>query len=197
METTTLIQRAALKLAREQGVDAVTVEAICAEAGVSVRTFFNYFAYREAAFVVAPPPFPADAVAAFLRGGRSLLDDLTELLAARVEAVEGDRWIAETMRDIAGTHPKIATLQISQIHVGDAELARLIAQRQGSAGDDRGCRVIAAAVLAALRVVLDRDLETPGGDIGQVIRQSLPCLTLLTEPTVTRTAARRPKASVG
>jgi AcrR family transcriptional regulator len=40
---------AAVSLAKERGLDAVTADAIAAEAGVSTRTFHNYFANKEEA----------------------------------------------------------------------------------------------------------------------------------------------------
>lgn len=40
---------AAVKLAKNRGLDAVTADAIAAEAGVSTRTFHNYFANKEEA----------------------------------------------------------------------------------------------------------------------------------------------------
>ncbi len=50
--TRAALTEAAVRLAAEHGAEKVTVEAISAAAGVSVRTFFNYFDTRDDAFVV-------------------------------------------------------------------------------------------------------------------------------------------------
>lgn len=51
LETRRAIRDAALDLALQDRVEALTVEAIAQQAGVSPRTFFNYFASKEDALV--------------------------------------------------------------------------------------------------------------------------------------------------
>ncbi|EFL37795.1 LOW QUALITY PROTEIN: TetR family transcriptional regulator, partial [Streptomyces griseoflavus Tu4000] len=64
--TRAALAEAAVRLAAEHGAEKVTVEAISAAAGVSVRTFFNYFDTRDDAFVV----IDADAGARIRRSVR-------------------------------------------------------------------------------------------------------------------------------
>ena len=83
---------AARQLTLAHGIDGVTVEMICAEVGVSVRTFFNYFTSKDEALAGDPLPLGDDDTRQrFVAGGPtgSLLADLmtvvdpTEALHAR------------------------------------------------------------------------------------------------------------------
>jgi AcrR family transcriptional regulator len=57
LETRETLVKVAVRLAVERGMENVTVDDIAAEAGVSARTFFNYFPSKEDA-VLQPDPDP-------------------------------------------------------------------------------------------------------------------------------------------
>lgn len=84
------IQRATLELAVEQGLENVTTEEIAAAAGISTRTFFNYYVNKESAAIGAPPAFgEADKTA--LREGRGALpDDLKRFLDKHIKILADD-----------------------------------------------------------------------------------------------------------
>lgn len=64
-ETHRALHQAALRLVDQDGLDAVTAEQISAEAGVSARTFFNYFPTKEQAVLGYYSDFPSILVRAF------------------------------------------------------------------------------------------------------------------------------------
>ncbi|MEU4219416.1 TetR family transcriptional regulator [Actinoplanes sp. NPDC026623] len=81
-ETWRLVHSTALRLMTERGFDAVSVDDIVAAAGVSRRTFFNYFADKESV-VFDPDPDDAALWAALLAGrppGEPLWSSLREVL---------------------------------------------------------------------------------------------------------------------
>ncbi|HEY2057077.1 MAG TPA: TetR family transcriptional regulator, partial [Amycolatopsis sp.] len=69
LETHRTLATIAVRLVGERGLDQVTVEDIAAEAGVSARTFFNYFASKEDSVVIA--------YADYVERSRRLVDRLT------------------------------------------------------------------------------------------------------------------------
>jgi AcrR family transcriptional regulator len=176
VETTLHIHEAALRLARDNGVDAVTIEAICEAAGISQRTFFNYFPFKEAVFVTPPPPLPEDAVARFVAGKGDVVDDLADLLVAQAEAMNKNRWIGPLMREISLAHPRLMPLQMAEFQKFEVQLQRLIAGRLGTAPDDIRVLALAGAMIGAVRVAFDRSLNDAGADTATRVRESLEAL---------------------
>ncbi len=169
--TRAALAEAAVRLAAEHGAEKVTVEAISAAAGVSVRTFFNYFESRDDAFVVVD----ADAGARMRRAVLEAPADLSPLAALR-EAMAAELAEAEQQHELWRLHAKVlhASPHLLARGVGahmaaEADLADAIAERLRRAGDpDAGApgtgpgpasglypRLLAAVAGAAVRTSMD------------------------------------------
>ena len=80
-ETWTALHEAAASLALQHGVDQTTVEAIAARAGVSPRTFFNYFQVKEDAIVgLREPVLDEDQLARISATADDLVGQVSRLL---------------------------------------------------------------------------------------------------------------------
>lgn len=177
IDTTRLIHEAAVQLARDRGVQSVTIEAICEAAGISQRTFFNYFPFKEAVFVFPPPPLPEDAVARFAAGkDEDFMPDLIDLLVAQATEMGKTRWIGPLMREIAEAHPRLMPLQMAEFQKFEAQLQGLIAGRLGAAPDDLRAMAVAGAVIGVNRITFDRWRDDEGADIPARVRESLEAL---------------------
>lgn len=82
-QTRQAIHDAAYALVVERGLAHVTIADICARAGISERTFFNYFPSKATATLGLPATLLAiEDEQRFLRSDGPLVDDLCELVAS-------------------------------------------------------------------------------------------------------------------
>ncbi|HZM83651.1 MAG TPA: TetR family transcriptional regulator [Candidatus Limnocylindrales bacterium] len=161
--TRAALSAAALRLTMERGLDRLRVEDIAAEAGVSPRTFNNYFSRKEEA-VVGNAAAQADRIAAVLRA-RPRDEPLWESLRhAVIEAYgEPDREAVATVRLIKEELSLRAEFVKADL-LGQRVLAREIAVRTGAdAGRDLHPRLAAATVVAVVHTALDHWLDSPSG----------------------------------
>ncbi|ETW10803.1 hypothetical protein ATO8_20454 [Roseivivax marinus] len=173
------IRAAAMQLASQIGIDAVDVHAICTEAGVSKRTFFNHFTFKDEVFAVPPPAYPKASVERFLSGSGPLLEELVTLLQDQTQEIGEDGETAAVMHYAMRNNPRIAALQINAMHGMERELASLIADRLGRAPDDHASIVVAAAATAATRIAVDIWIDDRSTDLRDQVARSVLHLRLL------------------
>lgn len=181
--TRRLLREAALRLALERGVDNVRVDDIAEAAGVSPRTYNNYFSSREQAIVAAMTAERKARVAAALAATPSSI----RLSKAVVDA------IVEQYTSPDGNDPVGRLLRTSRYALHDAYLhattdieqpiVDAVVRRIGD-GKRQTAEVLSAAVAGAVRVGLERWLQPAGhrhdhglvvvsGDLPDLLRAAL------------------------
>ncbi|MBB4965803.1 acyl-CoA-like ligand-binding transcription factor [Saccharothrix violaceirubra] len=151
--------RAAVSLVEERGFDRVTVEDISAAAGVSARTFFNYFTGKEEA-VVGPDPEAGPRIRAHVLAQP---DDVPTLQAVRSAllaeiADEGadERALLSVRMRIVQADPGLLARVFAGGRRTEEHLVTAIAERTGLAAGDAYPLLLAAAASAALRCAMTR-----------------------------------------
>jgi len=181
--TRATIQACALRLFREQGYDATTIEQIIEAADVSETTFFRYFPAKED--VVLRDDYDPMLIEAF-RAQPPHLPLVPALRAAFAAAFAGmtAQQRAEQQERIALIYavPRLRAALLDQVSEAMQLLARAMAERAGRRPDDVTVRTVAGAVVGAAMAVSTAVTENPDADIPALIDQALahlePGLTL-------------------
>ncbi|GAB3795777.1 TetR family transcriptional regulator [Humibacter antri] len=134
LATRNAIQRAVLTLALERGFDGVTVEEISHTAGVSPRTFFNYFPTKEAAVIGDVPEMPdEEAIARFVTAGQEqpMLESIRDLLLSTVDQEPNPDGadIEALRRRLLREHPYLFTLRMANMKQLELELVSVVERR--------------------------------------------------------------------
>jgi AcrR family transcriptional regulator len=158
-ETRAALSAAALRLALAKGVDNVRVDEIADAAGVSPRTYNNYFASREQAIVAGITASRALKVAAALRSRSSDEPLVDSIIAAFAEQYREPP--SEALALITST-PSLREAYLDSVTSMEPPIASVIAERLGK--DPLGADVLAAAVSSAARIAVQQwvDLRPSG-----------------------------------
>ena len=170
------LRLAALRLAVEKGWDQVRVEDIAAEAGVSTRTFNNYFASKDEAFLATAYDRGARMQAAL--AARPAQEPLwPAVINAVVHGFATEAVDRRQARRIRPT-PTLAAEQLKAMMVIEHGLAEGIARRIGADLEyDLYPRLVAAAVISATRVTVEHWLRTESDlPFPPVLRDALGCV---------------------
>jgi AcrR family transcriptional regulator len=150
---------AAFELARAEGLAMVRVPQIAEAAGVSTRTFNNYFSSKEAA-IVWPTTLRGVQMAADLierPAGESLGAALVDIVAGLYEpgSQDGlpDGWL-DGFRALAAAEPTLHGEYLKAQAANERALTQAIARRSGAAEGDLEPLLLASAVIAAERAAV-------------------------------------------
>lgn len=130
-ETTALIATAALDLALAHGWEAVTVDDIATRAGISRRTFFNYFATKDEALFSNTVPWSAENLEAFATSDGPLVTALEQLFVARTAAEQHDRERSLQVMRLVESSPELLPGLLGRVAASEKVLAEAITTRDG------------------------------------------------------------------
>ncbi len=149
-----------MRLVREHGFTEVTVEMISSEAGVSPRTFFNYFPTKEAAVVHGPGELSEELVGEFVAAGpgtpKDVLVDLARMLVRQLDEEAPARQELHDIFALSHEHPALLAVLLAQFEAFERSVAVVAAQRLDDEAGDEMPSLVAAVVVAALRQGMDR-----------------------------------------
>ena len=159
-ETRRAVHEAAMRLAVERGFEALTVDAIAEAAGISRRTFSNYFTGKEEALLYKGERRTSDLVHA-LRERPAHESAWTALRAAVRKAyapsLGTDREWAQRTR-LVRTHPSLLARQLSHQYILARDLTQALEGRAMPDGMTRPALLV-AIVLPALRTALEEWID--------------------------------------
>lgn len=174
-QTANAIHVAAAELVLDHGLEATTIDAISERAGVSTRTFFNYYPGKEDAVL----GFDEVAVAAELAKERPYSGDplvaLFDLLYEIFEASGGQQHRSQLKRAVVVKYPQLLTRQMVRVAELEDRLSEIVAgwlatDPRFSAGSDaerrEEARILLSICLATVRASVRRwtdhaDLAAP------------------------------------
>ncbi|WP_316308220.1 TetR/AcrR family transcriptional regulator [Clavibacter michiganensis] len=197
VETSAKLTTLARRLTAQHGLAGFTVEEVCEQAGVSRRTFFNYFASKEdALFGRSARVDTADLEEAFVAAGDpedpalspTLLDDLADLCLERWARLDTDGTSMQDMHAAFRREPGLLVRALEAAVEDEAKDVLLVERREGlPAGDLRASVVV--QIMGALGRASAREFLAPGNadPIQLILRRRLDALREIAHPTPTAT----------
>jgi len=173
-DTARALTAAARALTLERGFAGFTVEEVCVQAGVSRRTFFNYFESKEnAVFGYTESDSRLHALdEAFLEGEGELLDDFATLLAHRWEVAEPLTDAAALMA-VVEHEPRLLHGFFELMSRNERRDVDLVMRRAGFT-DRLRAEILVQTVAALMRSCVDHLFHhDPAADFESLLRERL------------------------
>lgn len=179
------IHRSAVELVLERGFAAVTVEDISQAAGVSPRTFFNYFPTKQEAILPGPPLLDPEAVEAFVGGTNSLIADLRVLVSDYARFAPDVRKLLLKLRPVLAGQPDFWVHMHKRFGEVENAFAQAISRRLAHPEPTSEDRVIAALCAAIMRSSLRgwsvEDAHEDPVSLAEIVDQNFDVLKMLVD----------------
>jgi AcrR family transcriptional regulator len=169
------LHQAAVGIAVERGLERLTVEAIADAADVSRRTFSNYFASKEEALLYSDQ-LRVRRLLDLVRARPEAERPWLALSAAAVELVSDPGadpgWTAQIR--LLRRQSSLLAQQVATYAEAERALAQSVAGRlEPGVGRDLRARLLAAALLTALRIAVEQWIEDPGSTLPDILARVL------------------------
>lgn len=171
--TRAALSEAAIRLARERGVEHVTADAIAEAANVSPRTFHNYFANKEDAIFAGMAEMGGEMLAAMraLPAGEPVWDAMRRVIVGQVRDRRDTVDLLVGAVQLLESSPALVVHHEAAREQAGRALAAIIAERTGTDPDrDLYPHLICAALHAALTAAVNL---WRGGKTGREIHDLL------------------------
>lgn len=151
--------RAALRLFQDKGYEETTIAQIAAEADVSTRTFFSYFASKEDV-VLHDGPERMDEVLALIRGrrpGEPVSDLLLRVVRDRLESAVAEEDFdsveeAQARLDLIMTVPALQARTLQALFDSQLRLARALQEAYSDELDLVECAAAVGSMVGAVKL---------------------------------------------
>lgn len=131
LETWALIHDKASLMACEEGLNKATVEAIADAAGVSKRTFFNYFPSKEDAILgIQAPTLSEETIAAFRDGGdQDLFGRTVHLMVTVIRSMFPEASQTERRRQLKVEYPELGKRIFAHMRISEELVESVLLER--------------------------------------------------------------------
>jgi AcrR family transcriptional regulator len=178
-ETRLSLHRAALDLVEAHGFDAVTTDQIAARAGVSARTFFNYFPTKESA-VLGATPADLDEMRALLDArpaDEPILQSIRTIVQLRLSPASYDPELRAQRRRVLLSEPALGPAVVGNNIRTENVLTDVVAARLGvDPHQSVRPRVTVATALAAVRACIEHQQSGGTGTVEDAVDEAFALL---------------------
>lgn len=174
-QTRAALTSAALRLVDERGLDRVTVEEISAEADVSSRTFFNYFATKDEAILGEPLVDGPALCQGLLDQPREvpIVEAVRRVFDPAIEQIQADRDLWLLRLRVIQHNPALLPVLIARGAAEEERFVAAIATRVRVPADHAFPQLAAALTGAAFRTALIRWAAGGGrGQLADLVREA-------------------------